>query len=116
MNFFTLDIVIGSLTIDNFLIISGSIILGLIIMGIILLVRNVRPILGFLLLVFAIALIIGISYDKKGIQKSIKNMSAKVRGEEIDDEIDIESLLNNENESETEENTTTEADTSEVVN
>jgi hypothetical protein len=41
-------------------------------------VRNYRPITGFLLLILAIALIIGVAYDGVGIKRSLKQTYEKV--------------------------------------
>lgn len=57
---------------DQFMIVTICIILVVLVLGIILMVRNVRPITGFLLLVLAVALIIGVSYDSKGIKRTLK--------------------------------------------
>jgi len=63
--------VIFGLNVDVFLAVVVAIILVLVVVGIILMVRNVRPITGFLLLILAMAMIIGISYDYKSIKKEL---------------------------------------------
>ncbi len=88
MDFFTLDIAVFGLTISNFILAALIIILALIVSGIILLVRNIRPILGFLLLVFALALIIGISYDAPGIERELTKFWSKVEAPEATQTVD----------------------------
>lgn len=79
MNISTLiNFVIFGINFDTFLIVTVIIILTLLVLGIILMVRNYRPITGFLLLILAIALIIGVSYDGKGIKRSLKQTFEKV--------------------------------------
>jgi Na+/pantothenate symporter len=79
MNLSTLTgFVIFGINFDTFLIVTSIIIFILLVLGIILMVRNVRPITGFLLLILAIALVIGVAYDGKGIKRSLKNTYEKI--------------------------------------
>ncbi len=70
--------VIFDINFDTFLIVTTIIILVLLVLGIVLMVRNYRPITGFLLLILAIALIIGVAYDGVGIKRSLKQTYEKV--------------------------------------
>ncbi|MBT3422465.1 MAG: hypothetical protein HOD63_17455 [Bacteroidetes bacterium] len=70
--------VIFGINFDTFLIVTTIIILVLLVLGIVLMVRNYRPITGFLLLILAIALIIGVAYDGVGIKRSLKQTYEKV--------------------------------------
>ena len=57
---------------DQFIIVTIIVIVVVLALGIVLMVRNVRPITGFLLLILGVALIIGVSYDSKGIKRSLR--------------------------------------------
>lgn len=79
MNISTLlNFIVFGINFDTFLIVTSIIIIVLLVLGIILMVRNVRPITGFLLLILVIALIIGVAYDGKGIKRSLKTTYEKV--------------------------------------
>lgn len=54
-----------------FTIIVLSLAVVLLVTGAILLKKNVRPILGFFLLIFALALFIGITMDPKGFEREV---------------------------------------------
>jgi len=86
MVLFTTYFTIFGISVDSFIIITAVIVLALIVAGIILMIRNVRPILGLLLLIFAVALIIGVSYDADGIRRELTKFWKKVNNEEITDE------------------------------
>lgn len=84
MNLFTLDLSLFGLTLDNFLIVVIAIVLTLMIIGIILMARNIRPILGLLLLIFAVAMIIGVSYDEKGLKRELNKFWSNVTKEKVE--------------------------------
>jgi len=63
--------VIFGQTIDTFLLVIIILIVIIVAFGIVLMIRNVRPITGFLLLILALAMIIGVSYDYKTIKKEL---------------------------------------------
>ncbi|NLJ06793.1 MAG: hypothetical protein GX437_03880 [Sphingobacteriales bacterium] len=72
MDVFTPLFVVFGLNIDTFLLVVIIIVAILAGVGIFLMAQNVRPITGFLLLILALALVIGVSYDAKTIKKELK--------------------------------------------
>lgn len=72
MDVFTPLFVVFGLEIDTFLLVVIILVVILAGVGIFLMIRNVRPITGFLLLILAMAMVIGVSYDAKTIKKELK--------------------------------------------
>ncbi|HPD65872.1 MAG TPA: hypothetical protein P5050_10090 [Bacteroidia bacterium] len=72
MDVFTPLFVVFGLNIDTFLLVVIIIVAILAGVGIFLMAQNVRPITGFLLLILALAMVIGVSYDAKTIKKELK--------------------------------------------
>lgn len=83
MNIFTLGIF--DFLSDPFILTIVIIVLILVILGIVLMARNIRPILGLLLLIFAMAMVIGVSYDVQGMKRSFKNFWTNISVDADDD-------------------------------
>ena len=62
-----------------FTIIVLSLAVVLLITGAVLLKKNIKPILGFILLIFALALFIGVTMDPKGFQNGITGIVGLVK-------------------------------------
>jgi len=75
---FTHLFIIFGLRIDNFLFAAVILILTILVIGIVLMARNIRPIIGFLLLILALAMVIGIAYDMKSIKRELKEVYEKI--------------------------------------
>ena len=68
------------LHIDSFIFAAGIIVFIIVVAGIILLARNIRPILGLLLLILAMAMVIGLALETKTIKREMKEFYEKLAG------------------------------------
>lgn len=61
-----------------FTIVSIAVAAVIFIVGVVLLKKNVRPILGFLMVIFALVIFIGMSMSAKEIEKSVTKIVSRV--------------------------------------
>lgn len=71
-------ITVFGLHIDSFIFAAGIVIFVIVFAGVILLARNIRPVLGLLLLILAMAMVIGLALETKTIKRELKEFYEKL--------------------------------------